>query len=283
MRKFIVSLILLLIAGGVVFYFGWVQFEIPANSVAVAFSKTSGWDPQPLRAGRFTWKWERLLPTNFTLYIFKTEPYATTVSASGTLPSGDLYAGYVDGTPDFSYDLELFLSYHIDPARLPALARDESLKPDGMDAWYQNVAQNIQQQAIDLIEHAFNSQQLQSRNTGGFSAIQDYLTEQLSSRFPNLVFDTITPKKVIIPDLRLYEQAREIYMTAQNSRKEAVSSAAYQSAQQQVATDSRMETLRKYGEVLSKYPVLLDYFSFAADKGVDPLNLETLRTLQQNQ
>jgi hypothetical protein len=36
--------------------------------------------------------------------------------------------------------------------------------------------------------------------------------------------------------------------------------------------------LRDYGEVLSEYPVLLDYFNMSAESGVDPLQLEALRS-----
>ena len=41
--------------------------------------------------------------------------------------------------------------------------------------------------------------------------------------------------------------------------------------------ETRIETLRRYGEVLTEYPTLLDYFSLTAEQGVDPLDLEAIR------
>ena len=40
MKKALVTLIILLVLGGVVFYFGWVQIRLPADACAVIFTSS---------------------------------------------------------------------------------------------------------------------------------------------------------------------------------------------------------------------------------------------------
>jgi len=46
MKKFLAGLIVLVVLGGVVFFFGWVQLAVPPGSYGVLRSKTHGVDPQ---------------------------------------------------------------------------------------------------------------------------------------------------------------------------------------------------------------------------------------------
>ena len=42
MKKALASLIILILFGGVVFYLGWVQFDVPIGNYGLMLSKTSG-------------------------------------------------------------------------------------------------------------------------------------------------------------------------------------------------------------------------------------------------
>jgi len=86
MRKLFVSLIILIIVGGVGFYFGWIQIQLPANTFGVIFTKTNGYEASVVRPGTFEWRWQRLLPTNLTLYTYTLAPQSTNVTVAGTLP-----------------------------------------------------------------------------------------------------------------------------------------------------------------------------------------------------
>jgi hypothetical protein len=57
MKKFIFLFIILLIAGGCAFFFGWIQILIPAETYAVAFTKTGGFDDEVIEPGKFVWRW----------------------------------------------------------------------------------------------------------------------------------------------------------------------------------------------------------------------------------
>jgi hypothetical protein len=63
MKKFILIFILLIIAAGVVFYFGWVN--VPPGSFAIAHSTLTGTVDYPLESGEINWLWQKLVPKSF--------------------------------------------------------------------------------------------------------------------------------------------------------------------------------------------------------------------------
>lgn len=277
MRKFIVFFILLLIVAGVVFYFGWIQFQIPEDRMAVVFTKTGGWDEAPLNAGEFHWRWENLLPTNLTLHLFSTEPYSTTVRSSGQLPSGDLYRRYLEGEVDFSYTVELRLQFRVRPELLPGLVAGERLVPEELDSWYAMHADTIAQRGLDILNEYFAG--LETDGVFSLSRFGAHVRTAVEREFPQLEILQLTPVQVRLPDLQLYAAARAVYFDVVAARSEATAAAAFQAAGEEVRRESRLAILRRYGEVLKEYPILLEYFAMSAEKGIDPLDLDVLQAL----
>lgn len=277
MRKFVVGVILLLIVAGVVFYFGWIQFRIPEDRIAVIFTKTGGWDEQPVQPGEFHWRWENLLPTNLTVHLFSNQPHSAEVRAAGTLPSGDLYRRYLEGEVDFGYVVEFRLRFRVRPDALPALIARERLTPDQLEQWYADHADTMTRRGIELVDSFFAA--LQDDEAFSLARFGRYLRTELEAEFPNLEILQLTPVQVRVPDLRLYAAARLVYLAVLDARSEATAAAAFDAAGEEVRRESRLALLRRYGEVLKEYPILLDYFSLAADKGIDPLDLDALRAL----
>ncbi|TVR33511.1 MAG: hypothetical protein EA404_04630 [Spirochaetaceae bacterium] len=277
MRKFVVSLVLLLIVAAVVFYFGWIQFQIPEDRVGVVFTKTSGWDSAPVQPGDFHWRWENLLPTNLTLHLFSTQPYSTTVRSSGSLPSGDLYRRYLEGDVDFSYAVELRLRFRARTDELPLLVAREGLVPDQLDDWYAEHADAMVKRGLELVDEFFDGlDQDQSFSVARFT---DHVRAGLEREFPDLEIIRVLPTEVRVPDLRLYAAARSVYLDVLDARSEATAAAAFDAAGDEVRRESRLAVLRRYGEILKEFPILLEYFSLSADKGIDPLDLDVLQTL----
>ncbi len=69
--KFFIWLIVLLAISGTVFFFGWLQFSVPAGSYGVMLSKSGGYYNEVITPGEFSWRWERLVPTNSEILIFR--------------------------------------------------------------------------------------------------------------------------------------------------------------------------------------------------------------------
>jgi hypothetical protein len=107
-------------------------------------------------------------------------------------------------------------------------------------------------------------------------SLEDELTDRLAEEFETLEIISAVPTTMSVPDFALYEAARSLYFEAVEARRAAISERAFTAEEERITEESRLDTLRSYGEVLSEFPVLLDYFSLTAEQGVDPLELDAL-------
>lgn len=281
MRKFVISLVILILAGGTAFYFGWVQMQLPPNTYAVVFTKTGGWDDAVLEPGEFNWRWERLLPTNFTLHVFSAAPHSTDLRSSGRLPSAEAYSAYLEDAPDFRYEIEASVSYRVRAEELPRLAREEDLHPAGLEEYYARYDARIADRARAVLTRLYAQAAGAEAGTIALSSLEDEITDRLAEDFPDLEIVSAVPVAVTVPDFGLYEAARSLYFETIDARRAAISEQTFAAEERRITEESRIETLRRYGEILTEYPVLLDYFSLSAERGVDPLDLSTLREAEQ--
>lgn len=270
MRKFIVSMIILIIVAGVAFFFGWVQIQLPENTYAVAFTKTGGWDEQVIEPGVFTWRWERLIPTNMTLHLFELSPYGTTAGVESGLPSGEVYAEGLPEQPDFTYRVSLSVSYRVKPSALPRLVTEEQLSPDGLESWYEGIADRIAQRTMSLVKQLFQNPNAVASADEAWIAVEDAVVSGLQESFSYLDFVTIVPKEIRVPDLDLYREAKQLYMDLLDTRRDSLAAAIREQSQERVQDMTRIELLEKYGELLTKYPVLLQYLQVEQAQGSDP-------------
>ncbi len=276
MRKFILILILLILAAGTAFYFGWVQFRLPPGTVGVVFTKTSGWDSEVVEAGEFSWRWEALLPTNLSLYVVDSEPVTVAVSSQGNLPSGSLYGGFLEGSPAFDYEVSFDVTYRIDLEQLPALIEEGVIEGSNVSAWYDSMNDRIEAQALDLVADAMEAT---SESSPGerVSRFSESMKERLSTAMSEAEIVSVSPRQITLPDVGLYLEAREMYFSAMDVRQSAIEEAMATASTEEVIEEARLGALRRYGEVLAEYPVLLDYFKLGAEEGFDPLELRGLR------
>lgn len=276
MRKFLVGLFILLIAAGAVFYIGWVQIRIPAGSYGVVFTKTGDWDETVIRPGEFHWRWERLLPTNFTLHVFPATAHRVDLRSSGTLPSAEVYAEYLEDSPDFGYQIDLTVAYRIRASELPRLAREQGLRPADLEEWYNDYDDRITDQARGLVREVYTEAQEESPGRIHLASLEKELTDAFAEEFSDLEFLQVVPTRVSVPDFDLYEAGRSLYFETVEARRAAITEDAFEAEERRITEESRLGTLKRYGEVLSEFPVLLDYFSMSAEQGVDPLALRSL-------
>lgn len=126
MKKFCISLFILIVFSAVVFFFGWTQYRVKPGEFGVVISKTDGIDSTPVENGRFSWYWQFLLPTNAVLKTFSPEPVFVTKQIKGSLPSGDYYASY---TPKetFDYSFEFSMSLTVSPEEVIQLLQENKI------------------------------------------------------------------------------------------------------------------------------------------------------------
>lgn len=257
MKAFLIILVILVILAGTAFYFGWVQIHLPAENYAVVFTKTGGYDKEVIRPGEFSWRWERLIPTNMTLYIFDLRPRALDVSFQGELPSADLYSSVLPNNPDFSIRGSVSITLAILPDALPDLVAEEKLDPDGLDIFYNSKADEISMHVLGRF------QEMKIVGVASVSLDQE-LKEELDSEFPDLEIITLRSELVSVPDSELYELARASYRdlveTRDRSRDEAIARLAEEQVRAENAREeekANLEALREYGQLLNEYPILL--------------------------
>ncbi len=271
MKKFVFAIIILALAGAAVFVVGSIHLFLPPNSYAVVFSKTDGWEPEPFPAGEYAWLWQRLLPTNTTVLVYTIEPDRVSISESGSLPSAAVYAEHIGVGNAFDYAVDLDVTYKIRPRLLPILAQDDVL-PDDLPEWREVFADSIR-----AAVHAEVSNIIRGNTTFPTAdALSDLISTRIGTTFPDVEVRTTVVSRMNLPDRELFDQARTSYSRELEARTNAAIDAAAAAAVRDVTEAKQIETLERYGEVLSRYPVLLEYFVMAAEKGADPLQLNAI-------
>jgi hypothetical protein len=258
MKKFFFTLFILLIIGGAGFFFGWVQFAVPPLSYGVIKSKTYGVDPTLVRSGEFRWVWFKLIPTNVKIAVFKLQPVRYNMNFNSSLPSGASYASFAGVGADFSWELRAVLSFSINPDRLVSLTIQHGLENQGdLDAYQQDIAKNIEVIIVrTLTSSQIDSQRLENILSGN----QDIeLEREIGRAHPEIQDFSFTIQSARFPDFILYRQVRLMYEEFLNKQREIVASGFGQRADHLIASRLRIEELERYGDLLTRFPILLEY------------------------
>lgn len=273
MKKALISLLILLICACTVFYFGWTSFAVPLGTYGVLTTKTGGISVDVVENGRFSWHWERLIPTNSRLALFSAEPRTVRISGSGTLPSGDLYAALAGGNPDFSWKIEGTVLAKINPARLPALVGEGIMDQAALDQWIDTRTNALTDSAMNRVLSLAVSGELSADGT-----LPDALTlaEQIRK---NLTADSygdfLSAETQItafhLPDTDLYRLAKKTYLAYLDEKTREYAAAATLEAKSSVADQYTLDRFEKWGALLTKYPVLIDFLAVSNGNPEDAL------------
>ena len=263
MKKFIFWLFFLIIIAGVVGYFGWIR--VPENNVALGFSTITGYDTAFMESGKINWRWQKLVPKCYVLKMYQLETANADVSVSQTLPSGDLYASEMSGSPDFSFSVRYAVTYKIKEDSLYDMATSGVLGDGGLEPFYANVKEKIQNAAVSLLEEEMSK--AMAGSTFSQKALEDGVKAKIQGQFADveiISFDTVEAK---YPDIELYKAAKAKYMENLAKKQEFEAQQQEMTAQQEkvkedmnAKIEQRIELLKKYGELLTQYPILIEYF-----------------------
>lgn len=283
MKKFLISLLILILLGGTAFFFGWVSFRVESSEYAVAFTKSDGWIGEPVEPGTFRWMWQALIPTNLTLHRFPLNASEASLDESGELPSASLYRRYVEGEPSFDYSLELTLSYRLKPQEVAEALAEQRATPEDIDSFRTSLEAELKNAARSAVVSAIEALAGQPE-VGALTSIAEEVQSELRSAVPEIELLGLTIEDARLPDPFVYQSARENYQSIQQGRREGLRETARSAAAQRVIDEERRSALAEYGRILQEYPVLLDYFRLSAETGTDLLNLEPLQqALQQGE
>jgi len=262
MKKFLFVLIFLLILGGALFFLGWAQFTVPPGSYGVMRTKTHGLDPHVIRAGEFRWVWYKLLPTNTEISVFTIGPVKRSIRSSGVLSSGQVYAALAGLEADFSWEISGELVFNVNPAYLPKLSERENISDDeGLRKAEENLAVKLENLVLEQLKAYASGDNDEKIESIIFGRTLPELNRDIEMQMPEIENFNCTIQALRLPDYTLYQSVRAIYQEYIARQNAIISQDVEQEADKRVNSRFRLEELSQYGELLTKYPILLDFLS----------------------
>ena len=260
MKKFLFFLLFLAVLGGAVFFLGWAQLTVPPGSYGVMRSKTHGLDNQIIRDGEFRWVWYKLIPTNANVSIYTIEPVKHSIRSSGSLNSGKIYASLAGLEADFSWEITGELSFNLRPEILPELTDREKIQDnDGLREAEKNIAARIEAIVLNRIRaYAEDGDERRMESIIMAASIPE-LNREIERAFPEIENLNCTLRTVRYPDFTLYQSVRLLYREYIERQNAILSPGVGAEADRRINSRLRMDELTMYGELLTKYPILLDY------------------------
>jgi hypothetical protein len=260
MKKFFATLIILIILGGLAFFFGWAQLAVPPGAYGVMRSKTHGIDPRLIREGEFRWVWYKLIPTNVDITAYRLNRVEHSFVFQNSLPSGGTYAAFAGISADFSYDLSASLSFTLHPDSLVSLLADFNIgSQEDLDTLEKALAGDIEALVLRQLG-------LDGENTGAIEEIlrsgsSPELEKAIEQQFPAIENVSCLIKTAVFPDFALYRQVRELFEAFLAQQREYLSGSLREKAETRIDSRLRFDELERYGELLTKYPILVQYLA----------------------
>ena len=258
MRKFLVCFFIFIILGGTGFYFGWAQMRVPPDSFGVIRSKTHGIDENLIRPGEFRWIWYKLIPTNTKTVVFRLDMVSHDFLARNNLPSGSMYSAFAGIGEDFSWEISASFSFNLKPeAIIPLVSTHNIGTQEDLAQFEQELAGQIESfilRRMDFTEE-FESQLEPLFRQGESPALERDILVQ----FPFIQNFSLHIKSAQIPDFSLYRQMRDLYNEYIALQKEHFYIVLSDNARNRAETRARIDELELYGDLITRFPLLLDY------------------------
>jgi len=265
MKKFFFTLFLLIVIGIVVFLFGWAQYTVPQGSYGVISSKTHGIDPEPVKSGEFRWIWYKLIPSNVVIYVFKLEPVKFDIDFNSTLPSGSTYAAFAGLGVNFSWDFKATVTFNLNPDTLVSIVSAHNITNQSeMDLFLLDTSKAVE----NYILRTFSDTETDiNRLENILSGKGDKELEgEIAALYPEINDFSLTVQSAHFPDFILYREVRLLYEDYLKKQRELATAGFGKRAENQIASQMHFEELERYGELLTKFPILLEYLSLENKK-----------------
>ena len=258
MKKFFTVLIILIAMGAGGFFAGWAQLPVPHGSYGVLSSKTHGLYGQTIEDGKFLWLWYRLIPSNTKVSVFDIKSQDISVTADGVLPQGETYSSFAGLKISFSWRISGSVSFSVNPEMLPLLVKESGLVDQAaLDAYTTRLGSRL----ASFIEQRLSYYCVQRDVVEEISAGGTYkkLDDDISAAFPYIsrIYCSFTVKQ--FPNYDLYESAKSLYDDYTAHQRYILNNEIRYNAAERINSQFRLDELSKYGDLLTKYPVLLDY------------------------
>ena len=259
MKKFLFFIFFLAALGAAGFFLGWTHLTVPPGSYGVMRSKTHGLETQVIRDGEFRWLWYKAIPTNAEVYVFDIYPVRRVVRSTGTLASGQVYASLAGLEADFSWEISGEIRFNLRPELLPELVDRELIKGVlDLDEFEENLALRIETMVLGRIKAYADNDDEEALETLILTGSLPGLNNEISRAFPEIDNLHCIFRVVRLPDFVLYRSMRGLYREYMEQQSFVLRQDILREAQNRIETRIRMDELSQYGELLTRYPVLLE-------------------------
>ena len=283
-RKLIIVTLILLACAAAVFFFGWTQFSVPAGKYGVMLSKSGGYYPQAIMPGNFTWRWERIVPTNAQILVFDLTPRHVNYTADGSLPSADRYAKVLNTKDDLSWGFGMDALVTLKPEKLVPIVEKNTIQTQEalesyIDSHIRAALQTIMYRYVsELIDNPYEYQQVKTDYHALSEKLKDELTKATGQDFS---VEAVTLSKLAIPDIHTYKIAEQAYNTYEQQREMLLAETAAKEAQYAASEQFQIDRLTKWGDFLAKYPHIIELIAVAQQDSKAALNV--LKSLEKKQ
>ncbi|MDR2575283.1 MAG: hypothetical protein LBC52_02450 [Treponema sp.] len=264
MKKFFTTLLFLVIIAGIALFFGWAQLGIPPDGYGVIRSKTHGLYPHLVQPGEFMWIWYKLIPTNTETTVLRLNPVSHVFTAESTLPSGRIYSAFAGIRGDFSWRINGALSFSINPdAIIPLFNANTINSQEDLTRYENDIAAQIEGLILRYIGQEELSGEVETLLKDGENP---WFEREIMKQFPFLNNFSLRVKSAKFPDFELYRQAKALFENYMAVQKEYASGDIREKARNRMDAMFRFDELELYGELLTKYPILLEYMALERGK-----------------
>jgi hypothetical protein len=234
-------------------------------------SKTHGLDQRLIREGEFRWVWYKLIPANTDIRIYRFLPAERRISHRGTLPSADVYTSFSGIDADFSYEFTAILSFNIGAESLiPLIGEQNIMGQDELDAYTNSLAETIEGFVLGRLRHTGEEGEELRRilETGSSPELE----REIHEAFPQTAELSCRVEAARFPDFDLYYRLRNLYTDYISAQREYIMLARNERSARHVDFQFRMDELTRYGDLLTRYPILLEYLKLesAGKLGQEP-------------
>ena len=264
MKKFLRTLIVLIILAGLGLFFGWAQLGVPPDSCGVILSKSHGVYPHVVKPGEFKWIWYKLIPTNTRTMTFRLVPVKFDFSAGNTLPSGGVYSVFAGIENDFTWSINASISFSLIPESLIGLVTEINIGTQEELVTYQN---DIAVQIKNFITRRMDSDEFAGRiDTLVKTGESPGLITEISEQYPLVTNISFRINSVKFPDYNLYQETKKLFDDYSALQKEYMAEYTREKGKNRTETYGRFAELEQYGVLLTKYPILLDLLALENEK-----------------
>jgi len=257
------SFLIILAFAGFVFYMGWIQIRIPEGKYALVYTKTGGYDRTLIEPGQFVWRWENLFPGNLSLHFIDLVSMPGSLDISGYLPSGELYGTFIHEPDAFRFSVKAEYRFSSSEDQFVSLIESGAYSPDTMES---NSNQYISEVNTLVRQYVIDHSPL---SPGGMAEVEKDLISLVSDTYPGFILESFRITGYSYPDQDLYEAAKSLYISGISALREVEMKEEQSTTRAGTITARKMDLLRSYGEILSEFPVLLQYFGLDREK-LDP-------------